>query len=106
LKFQYYLMLSGTFILEKYIQTPRVAIWLLKNVLKNVALNIDDKYIDAVGIYENTTWSASQKINERAWGVSMKLYNESTNYYVNPKFKDCDITIHHDTVSSCREIKT
>jgi hypothetical protein len=26
LKFQYYLMLSGTFILEKYIQTPRVAI--------------------------------------------------------------------------------
>jgi hypothetical protein len=103
---QYFLMLSWTFILEKYIQNPRAAISLLKNVLKNVALSIDDTYIDAVWIYENIVWSASQRINERAGGVSMWLYEEWNKYYTNPKFKNCDITIHHDTVRSCRKIKT
>lgn len=103
---QYFLMLSWTFILEKYIQNPRSAISLLKNVLKNVALSIDDKYINAVWIYENIVWSASQRINERAGWVSMKLYEDWNKYYTNPKFKNCDITIHHNTVTSCREIKT
>lgn len=102
----YFLMLSWTFILEKYIQNPRAAISLLKNVLKNVALSIDDKYIDSVGIYENIVWSASQRINERAGWVSMKLYEDWNKYYTNPKFENCDITIHHNTVTSCREIKT
>jgi hypothetical protein len=103
---QYFLMLSWTFILEKYIQNPRAAISLLKNVLKNVALSIDDKYINAVGIYENIVWSASQRINERSGWVSMWLYKDWNKYYTNPKFKNCDITIHHNTVTSCREIKT
>ena len=102
----YFLMLSWTFILEKFIQNPREAIYLLKNVLKNFAVNIDDKYINAVGIYENIVWSASQRINERAGWVSMWLYNHWDKYYTNPKFKNCDITIHYNTVDSCRKIKT
>lgn len=102
----YFLMLSWTFILERCIQNPREAIYLLKNVLKNVALSIDDKFVEAVWIYENIVWSASQKINERAGWKSMKLYDEWDKYYTNPKFKDCDITIHHNTVTSCREIKS
>lgn len=100
----YFLTLSWTFILEKYLQQPKLAILLLKQILWEVAHAVDDKYIEAVGIFEAIVWSATQNINKKSWWDFLELHENISKYYTKPKFQDCDVAVHHDTVPSCRSL--
>jgi hypothetical protein len=86
------------------LQQPKLAILLLKQILGEVAHAVDDKYIRAVWIFEAIVGSATQNINQKSWWEFLELHTNVKKYYTNPKFQDCDIAIHHETVPSCRKL--